>query len=507
MRQVFSANFVPCVGMPMMAFGLATILPSDVVGWSLSLVLSIWTLFALILCFRPRLRRLQESIDLGGSLALASLTGGVVSPFASMLPVVVLISGARHGIRFSFLQATITSIVITLATYFSATGVGAQSITDIGPPLVAMTLALHGVALLSGRLKGRWSALEEQHDLIVHALEEGIMVLDSEGCVVRANPAARTALGFSVEKDWRGQHISQFLKRTSDEEFRSALTHPRKRPQAIEWTGREGEERSFLVRTTEVENGLLVSVFTDRTSERRVVEAEARLLHLEELEELALGLAHEIRNPLASLRGAAAEIVSGKLPREQAVKMEQIVRRESDRLDRTVNEFLEYTRSRRLKGPRPISMASVAQEVIDAIDQREDARGLEITHDLDGAITVLANPDEIHRVINNLAINAVEACSGKGRVHFRVSGRDDFSVLEVSDDGVGMSSEVQSRAFHPFFSTKPREGGLGLAIVKKIVVTSGGWIELESSAGNGTQFRIGIPLAPQRELADVKVGA
>ena len=113
----------------------------------------------------------------------------------------------------------------------------------------------------------------------------------------------------------------------------------------------------------------------------------------------------------------------------------------------------------------------------------------------------------MHRVISNLAINAVEACAGEGRIVFRLSCREDFSVLEVCDDGVGMSPEIQARAFYPFFSTKPREGGLGLAIVRKIVVTSGGWIELDSAPGLGTTFRIGMPLASVIEAVDMKVGA
>ncbi|MGE4602262.1 MAG: ATP-binding protein, partial [Planctomycetota bacterium] len=112
--------------------------------------------------------------------------------------------------------------------------------------------------------------------------------------------------------------------------------------------------------------------------------------------------------------------------------------------------------------------------------------------------------DELYEVVNNLAINAVEACSGGGHIHFQLTTKQDDCVLEVCDDGVGMSPDVQARAFHPFFSTKPREGGLGLAMVRKTVVSSGGWIELESQPGAGTTFRIGMPLAPQMKRATTK---
>ncbi len=502
MRQDPLANIVTCAGIPMMAFGLTTILPSGIAGWPLGVVLFAWTMCALLLCLVPSLRRYQESLDLVGALALATLTGGVTSPFASLLPVVIVITGARLGTRTGLLQATVASLVLAVASFLGTTG--ALGLGDSGAPLVAMSLALHGVAVLSGRLKGRWTALEEQHDLIVHSLEEGIIVTDDQGRVVRANPSARRALGFPDGDDWRGRLLSELLRRTTDEKFLDALTSPRKRPQAIDWTPREGEQHSFLVRTTEVEEGLLVSVFTDRTSERRVVEAEARLLHLEELEELSLGLAHQIRNPLASLRGAAVELVSGKLPAQQASQMEEIIRRESERLDRTVNGFLEYSRCRRLESPRPIEVGLLIDDVINSIRQRQDALDIEITRKVDDSLQILCVQDELYEVVNNLAINAVEACSGGGHIHFQLTTKQDDCVLEVCDDGVGMSPDVQARAFHPFFSTKPREGGLGLAMVRKTVVSSGGWIELESQPGAGTTFRIGMPLAPQMKRATTK---
>lgn len=506
MRQVPQANLVSCAGMPMMAFGLTTILPPGITGWPLGPVLLAWTMLGMLLYTIPSLRRYQESLDLIGALSLATLTGGVTSPFAPLLPVVIVITGARLGTRTSLLQATIASLVLAVTASLNITGRGVLGFADGGPPLVALALALHGVAVLSGRLKGRWNALEEQHDLIIHALEEGIIVTDPAGRVLRANPSARRALGFPVGTDWRGQLLSEFLRRQTDENFRSALTTPSNRPQAIEWTPREGEQLSFLVRTTEVEDGLLISVFTDRTSERRVVEAEARLLHLEELEELSLGLAHQIRNPLASLRGAAVELVSGKLPAKQAEQMEQIIRRESERLDRTVNGFLEYSRSRRLESPRPIQVSLLIGEVIDSIRQREDARDMEITHEVDDKIQILGIRDELYEAINNLAINAVEACGKRGQISFHLFSKQDESVLEISDDGAGMSAEVQARAFHPFFTTKTREGGLGLAMVRKTVISSGGWIELESQPQAGTLFRIGMPLAPKMNCHATKAG-
>ena len=151
---------------------------------------------------------------------------------------------------------------------------------------------------------------------------------------------------FPESRQWTGFPLEQILRRETDADFREALTSPSVHAEDVRWSDREGVERSFRIKTTALDSGLILSVFTDRTAERRVIEAEARIVHLEELDELSLGLAHEIRNPLASLRGAAEELSGGRLNTKQSELMSRIVNRESDRLDRTVNRFLEYSSRR-----------------------------------------------------------------------------------------------------------------------------------------------------------------
>jgi signal transduction histidine kinase len=234
-------------------------------------------------------------------------------------------------------------------------------------------------------------------------------------------------------------------------------------------------------------------VFADRTSQRRTLEVEARLVHLEELEQLALGLAHEIRNPLASLRGAAVELASGTLPPQQAERMEAIVLRESDRLDRTVDDFLEYSRSRRVEHSEAVNLAEVVEEVIESVSGRQDARDVQMTRQCQQGAVILGDRDGLHQVVSNLTINALEA--GAQKIGFVIALQGDHLRLEISDDGSGMTPELQSRAFLPFVSTKTREGGLGLALVKKIVDSAAGWIEVESLQGEGTTFLITLPVA------------
>ena len=493
MRQDRPLQFVMHSGIPLLAFGLTAMLPVGSGGWSLSLVLFAWASASLSTLLLPGLRFRTESVDLVGALAVVALTGGVSSTFAPLLPIVIVITGARRGTGVSLIRATIATLVLASATTLISPTAGAPAIEQGAAALVAMAIALHVVAWLSGRLNHRWRALEEEHDSVIVALEEGIIVTDASGRVVRANPSARRLLEFPDGDDWRGQLLSDLFRRKTDEDLRDALGEPRTTASSIEWRPREGTSKFFQIRTTEVDGGLRVAVFADRTSQRRTLEVEARLVHLEELEQLALGLAHEIRNPLASLRGAAVELASGTLPPQQAERMEAIVLRESDRLDRTVDDFLEYSRSRRVEHSEAVNLAEVVEEVIESVSGRQDARDVQMTRQCQQGAVILGDRDGLHQVVNNLTINALEA--GAQKIGFVIALQGDHLRLEISDDGSGMTPELQSRAFLPFVSTKTREGGLGLALVKKIVDSAAGWIEVESLQGEGTTFLITLPVA------------
>ena len=131
--------------------------------------------------------------------------------------------------------------------------------------------------------------------------------------------------------------------------------------------------------------------------------------------------------------------------------METIVRRESDRLDRTVDGFLEYSRSRRVEQSTEVDLNRAIEEVIESIGQRQDARDLTVTCQLEEESRVLGDADSLHQVIRNLVINAIEA--GASQLKISSSQREDHVLLEISDDGAGMSAELQKKAFLPFVTT------------------------------------------------------
>ncbi len=495
MRQDRPLKVLMHTGIPLLAFGLTALLPLGTGGWSYSIVLFGWVSFSLLSMMRGESGIRQDSVDLIGALALVSISGGVYSPFSPLLPVVIVFTAARHGTGAGLIRASVASLVVASSTTLVSSATGTPAIEQSATPLLAMALALHGVALLSGRLNHRWKTLEEEHDLIIHALEEGIIVTDGHGRVRKSNPSARKLLEFPEQTTWQGKKLDELLRRSHDTLLKEAILIPGSVSRCVDWSPRQGETKSFQLRTTEVAAGLKVTVFADRTVQKRVLETEARLSHLRELEELALGLAHEIRNPLASLRGAAMELAKGNLKPSQSERMEAIVQRESNRLDRTVDEFLEYSRSRRTENTGTVEVAVIVEEMMESIAQRSDASGVVLELEVSSSAPIQGDRDGIHQLVSNLAINALEAKAS--HIDFKIDLRGGNLRLTVADDGHGMSRDMLARSFLPFVSTKPREGGLGLALVKKIVDGCGGWIEAKSQEGEGTTFEVSLPLTDQ----------
>jgi len=317
MRQDLMAQLLNRLSMPLVAFCLLGVLGEGTVT-SLSIgTLLTWVGISVGTLIIPGLRSSREVMDLTGALVLTALTGWTSSPFVTVLMLVITISGVRHGSRRALFQASLSVVILATNSMLFPTD---SAVTSEWTQAIALAVALHGLAWLGGRLKGKWNDLEEQHDQILKALEEGIIVTDPSGKIIEANPAARSYLRFPQSLQWVGFPLDQILRRSADLEFRSALTRSEETGTEVRWSNRDGIERSFRVKTTRLDSGSILAVFTDRTAERRVIETEARLNHLEELDELSLGLAHEIRNPLASLRGAAEELSGRRLSPEQATK-------------------------------------------------------------------------------------------------------------------------------------------------------------------------------------------
>lgn len=234
----------------------------------------------------------------------------------------------------------------------------------------------------------------------------------------------------------------------------------------------------------------------------RAVEAIKEQHRLAALGTMAAGLAHEIRNPLAGIKGAAQLLDQERDP-ELVREFLGVIVDETDRLSRVVAQFLDYARPFELH-LEPTSLARIARAVIELVQRAEASRRVELRLEVDEDLPpLIADPDKVRQVLLNLVQNAIQAQPEGGAVRVRVrAGRlrsrnaPPAQILEVEDRGPGVPAEDREKLFIPFFTTRPDGNGLGLAICKRLVEAHGGSIQLIAAAGPGARFEVRLPLQP-----------
>ena len=243
--------------------------------------------------------------------------------------------------------------------------------------------------------------------------------------------------------------------------------------------------------------------FQDLTRLRQMEQTMRRSEHLAALGRVAAGVAHEIRNPLASISGAL-QLLRGEsaLAGENRALMD-IALREIERLNGLVSELLDYTRPRETPAFEPLELATELEQYaaqLRGLLVAEDAPRVEVELG-ERELWVQGDRDRLRGVLWNLVQNAWQAGEHK-RVSVRVrpSGREQV-LIEVTDRGRGIAPEHRDRLFEPFFTTRADGTGLGLAIVHRTLQDHGGTIDVRSEAGHGTTFRITLPRAPAPDVA------
>jgi signal transduction histidine kinase len=213
--------------------------------------------------------------------------------------------------------------------------------------------------------------------------------------------------------------------------------------------------------------------------------------------ELAAGLAHEIRNPLASIAGASQMLhEAGEMPSESHTLLD-IIERESTRLNGLITEFLDFA-GPQPRDVRPVDLALLVERVVEAVRAGE-ARECGVAVECRGGdpLHVDADSEQLSQVLWNLIRNAIQATDRGGRVVIdlfpQVRHGERFAVLSVSDNGSGIEPGVLGKIYNPFFTTKEGGTGLGLAISQRIVNAHRGFLEVRSTPGEGTVFSILLP--------------
>jgi signal transduction histidine kinase len=228
---------------------------------------------------------------------------------------------------------------------------------------------------------------------------------------------------------------------------------------------------------------------------RESTEQLRRAERLSILGEIAAGLAHEIRNPLAGMKGALEIVTARAASGTPEAEFSAIATKELQRLESLVQEFLGFARP---KPPRlrAADMSDIVKRVTTLLGPQAERAGVHLSsEDLGAASSVQADPEQIQQVLVNVVLNAIQASPRDGSVSIRGETRDGRYRLQVSDEGPGIPPDAAARIFEPFFTTKERGSGLGLAISQRIVSAHKGDIRLRPRPGGGTVVDIELPLS------------
>lgn len=210
--------------------------------------------------------------------------------------------------------------------------------------------------------------------------------------------------------------------------------------------------------------------------------------------QMAASLAHEIKNPLAGMRGALEIIGKGLDANNPHRPVIAEVVDQIDRLDRIVRDLLSYSRSRPIS-PRPVQLADLIDKVLLALRDHPQLAAVEIQRDYNDDLPILQLDDgQLEEVVMNLVLNSAQATEGNGRLSISMRRIGAQIRLSFADNGRGMEPATVKRVFEPFYSTQPQGSGLGLSISKRVIDAHGGTISVDSAVGKGTVVTVHLPL-------------
>jgi len=216
--------------------------------------------------------------------------------------------------------------------------------------------------------------------------------------------------------------------------------------------------------------------------------------------QLAAGLAHEIRTPLAAIEGAAELLRSDRADSALRDEMTAILQKESKRLNRLLTELLDYARPRRPEF-RSTELAPLIDSVVRLLQVQANKKSVTLRAIIPADTPPLeCDPEQLRQVLLNLALNAVQAADRPGEIGLDVSIRTDAAIrFEIRDQGPGIPPDIRAQLFEPFFTKKHDGTGLGLAVARQIVETHGGQIATEPNQPRGARFLIDIPISQEKD--------
>jgi len=480
----------------------------------------------------------QLAVDGVVILALLWLTGGLVSQFAPLLLLPVLAAGAMRG-REAALRVAVGLMI----------GLGAIFAAQFGPVPVPAWMAVHldtvrpslavgmytlgiqaigviSVSLLVGHLteslRAQRDDLAQAHtdlaDLaslsqrVIDSMAGGVVAADAQGHVVLFNRTAAAITGFSAD-EVLGRRLVDVVQLPSG--WQVGLSQGLPARFEFRYTRADGHSLELGATVAPLVNdaghiaGELLT-FQDLTLIKQRERERQRQARLAAVGEMAAGIAHEIRNPLASMSGSIQLLQRELSLHDEQAMLLDIVLRESQRLNQIIKDFLTYA------GPQRVTRAAVdvrplVRETVELLSKGGTVRPHQRVEAILPDVPVVHDVDEaqIRQVLWNLATNALKAMPAGGRLRLSVAHDPDGSRHEpslsivVEDEGVGMDAEAIERMFQPFHGGFRVGTGLGLSIVHRIVADHGGTVQVHSRPDEGTRVTVRIPWRTSAQALEV----
>lgn len=469
---------------------------------------------------------LQAVFDVALITTVVHITGGPQSDFAGLYVLAI----ALYALLLPRLSAALVTALAGLV-YFAdvlfahgpalASGVWAQ--LGIFVAVAALTTYIASRVSVMGAERAALAAEVQQvkleADEVLRNIRTGVLTVDGAGRLLYCNPAAQELLGLAPA-EWLGHPVMAQLARISPELWAAVAATARRgvRLMRVEAEVRR-PDRSFAIGvSTTTHEGTpqaqgpprVTAIFQDISDSKRLEVLHLRAERLEAVAELSSSLAHEIRNPLASIRSSVEQMARAARTNPDEQFLAGLIVREADRLSRLLSEFLDFSRVR-VTQSRPLDLREVARAALRLVREHPDCPETARLELAGEPAPMEGDEDLLHRVVSNLVLNAVQAAGPTAAVTVRTGrppagrlpgGAIEYPVaLEVSDNGPGIPEAIRDRLFEPFVSGRTGGTGLGLAIVQRAVEAHRGMVLVDTAANRGTTFTVCFPASRRKEEA------
>jgi two-component system sensor histidine kinase PilS (NtrC family) len=468
--------------------------------------------------------RIQFLIDILLVTWLVWLTNNARSPYTALYIVIISLASVFLGPRDAIITSVVCAVAFTACSVAVLMGIGPSGAQTFAEGSLSETIQSVGlfdvaffvVGLLSAKLAERQSrsdvrliaatqtlaSLRALHERIVESIRSGVVTTDLQGRIYTFNAAAQEITGYE-ERDVYGQEASILFGDISEDikqSLRAAETgaaSPRFEASCLTAEGlrlRLGFSISPLFSEAGETTGIVIT-FQDLTQIRALEETSRRQDRLAAIGRMAASIAHEIRNPLAAMRGSIQMLRSEMTADPSQAELMEIILRESDRLNRIISDFLNYARPRSIVLTQ-VDVGELLRETFTLMRHSPEIGPQQLLEtDLpDEPLLAPIDAEQLRQVFWNLARNALQAMPAGGKLQAQLK-RNDNGRLHINfiDSGRGMSPEQVEHLFEPFSSTTGGTG-LGLSIVYQIIRDHGGTINVRSREGQGTTITIELPV-------------